>query len=128
MTEEEFKKIIDALKEDLKFYNDMIKEVAVDIMKEGFSKYPVFIATEHEVKIGNLVFDRHDFARDFNIYATTVEELVEHQLILENKKEAFEKTFKDPSKFICVLLLTEKTASFVFVPYRKIQKEEEEDI
>src|SRR5688572_6335375 len=106
MTEEEFSRILDALKEDLKFYNDLIREVAVDIVAEGFSKYPVFIATEHEVKIGNLVFNKQEYARDFNIYATTIEELVENKLILDSKKEEFIRTFKDPRKFICILLLT----------------------
>jgi hypothetical protein len=127
MTEEEFSKILDALKEDIKFYNDLIKEVAVDIVAEGFSKYPVFIATEHEVKIGNLVFNSLEYARDFNIYASTIEELVEHKLILEKKKDEFVKTFKDPRKFICVLLLTAETASFIFIPYRKRQKEEDDE-
>lgn len=126
MTEEEFSKILDALKEDLKFYNDLIKEVAVDIVAEGFSKHPVFIATEHEVKTGNLVFDKNEYARDFNIYATTIEELEEQKLILPAKKAEFIRTFKDPRKFMCVLLLTAETASFVFVPYRKKQKEEDE--
>jgi hypothetical protein len=127
MTEEEFSKILDALKEDLKFYNDLIKEVAVDIVAEGFSKYPVFIATEHEVKIGNLVFDKLEYARDFNIYACTIEELVEHKLILANKKEEFVKAFKDPRKFMCVLLFTSQTANFIFVPYRKRQKEDDDE-
>jgi hypothetical protein len=127
MTEEEFSKVLDALKEDLKFYNDLVKEVAVDIVAEGFSRYPVFIATEHEVKIGNLVFDKLEYARDFNIYASTLEELTEHKLIMPNKKEEFIKTFKDPRKFMCVLLLTSETASFIFVPYRKRQKEDDDE-
>lgn len=125
MTDEEFGNIVKSLKEDLKFYNEMIRETAIDIIKDGFSEYPVFIATDHEVKIGNLVFDKNDFARDFNIYATTIEELVEHKLILENKKNDFVKAFKDPRKFICVLLITSQTASFVFVPYARKTKDKE---
>jgi hypothetical protein len=127
MEQEEFAEIIEALKGDIRFYNDMIKEVAVDIIAEGFSRYPIFIATEHEVKIGNIVFDKKDYARDFTIYATTMEELVEKKLILEQKKEEFVKTFKDPRKFICILLITSETASFVFLPYRKRQKEEDDE-
>ncbi len=116
-SEEQFSKLLDALKEDLRFFNQQIREVSQDIIAEGFSKYPVFIATEHEVKIGELVFPKADYARDFNIYATTMEELAEKKLILPAKKQEFVSTFKDPRKFMCVLLLTSATASFVFVPF-----------
>jgi hypothetical protein len=119
MTEEEFSKILDTLKDDLRFYNDMIKEVAVDIVAEAYSKYPVFIATEHDVKMGNLVLDKKDYARDFSIYATTIEELIEHKLLFESRKKEFIEAFKDPRKFMCVLLITSVSASFIFIPYQR---------
>ncbi|MEI6881728.1 MAG: hypothetical protein WCK82_10440, partial [Bacteroidota bacterium] len=56
-TEEVFKKLLDTLKDDLDFYNDLLKELAVDIMAEGFSKFPVFVAHQHEVKLGEMVLD-----------------------------------------------------------------------
>jgi hypothetical protein len=118
MTEEEFNKLIESLKVDLKIYEEMIKEVSADMIAGGFTEYPVFIATEHEVKIGELVLDKEDQAGTFNIYATTLEEMVEKKLILESKKDDFVKTYKDPKKFICVMLLTATIASFVFVPYK----------
>ncbi len=126
MTEEEFSKILEALKEDLKFYNDMIREVSRDIIANGFSEYPVFIATEHEVKIGELILDMKDYARDFNIYAVTMEELIEKKLILEQNKEEFIRTYKNPKKFMSVLLLTSKAANFIFVPYQPRAKETDE--
>jgi hypothetical protein len=127
MTEEDFSTILDALKEDLKFYHDMIREVAIDVMAEGFSKYPVFVATEHEVSLGELVLSKAEYARDFNIYATTMEELVEKKLILASKKDEFIKAFRDPRKFMCVLLVTSETASYIFVPYKKRKRAEDDE-
>ncbi len=118
MTEEEFKKLIDNLNIDLKVYNEMIKEVSADMIAEGFTQYPIFIATEHEVKMGELILEKDDHAATFNMYATTLEEMVDRKLVLETKKEDFIKTYKDPKKFMCVMLLTTTIASFVFVPYK----------
>lgn len=118
MTEEEFNKLIESLNIDLKIYDDMIGEVSADMIAEGFTAYPVFIATEHEVKMGELILDKNDQAGTFNIYATTMEEMVDRKLILESKKADFIKTYKDPKKFMCVMLLTDTIASFVFVPYK----------
>lgn len=118
MTEEEFNKLIESLKIDLKVYEEMIKEVSADMIAGGFTEYPVFIATEHEVKIGELILDKEDQAGTFNIYATTMEEMVAKKLILEEKQADFVKTYKNPHKFMCVMLLTDQIASFVFVPYK----------
>jgi len=127
MSEEEFKKIIESLKTDLKIYDEMIKEVSADMIAEGFTEYPVFIATEHDVKIGELIIDKNDMAGTYNVYATTIDEMVETNLILEAKKNYFIKAYKDPKKFMCVMLATEKLASFIFVPFAKNSGNEEED-
>lgn len=126
MTEEEFKKIIETLKADLHIYNEMIKEVSADMISEGFTEYPVFIATQHEVKIGELIIDKNDMAGTFNLYATTIDEMINKHLILEEKRTHFIKAFKDPKKFICILLVTSETASFVFVPYSKITEKDDD--
>ena len=118
MTEEEFNKIIEALKSDLTIYDEMIKEVSSEMIAEGFTKFPVFIATEHDVKIGELIIDKNDMAGTFNIYTTTMEEMLDKNLILETKKNDFVKAYKDPKKFMCIMLLTEKVASFIFSKYK----------
>jgi hypothetical protein len=118
MTEEEFNKLIETLKVDLKIYAEMIEEVSSDMMAEGFTEHPVFIATEHQVKMGELILDKDDHAATFSIYASTLEEMVARKLVLESKKAEFVKTYKDPKKYMCVMLITAAIASFVFVPYK----------
>jgi hypothetical protein len=44
--------------------------------------------------------------------------MVDKQLVLESKKAEFIRTYKDPKKFMCIMLLTATVASFVFVPYK----------
>jgi hypothetical protein len=48
-----------SLELDLKFYNESIKEVAIEIMVEGISEYPIFVAHQHEVKLGEPILDRN---------------------------------------------------------------------
>lgn len=119
MTEEEFNKIIENLKVDLKVYEEMIGEVSADMISGAFTQYPVFIATEHEIKIGELILEKDDHAATYSIYATTLEEMIEHKLVLQEKKAGFIQAYKDPKKFMCVMLLTANIASFVFVPYKR---------
>ncbi len=123
MTEEEFNKIIESLKSDLAIYDEMIKEVSQEMIAEEFTKFPVFIATSNVVNIGELIIDKNDQAGTFNIFATTMEEMIEKNLILENRKDAFFKAYKDPKKFMCIMLLTESTGSFIFSRYKNTSEE-----
>lgn len=117
MTPEEFNQIIEQLKVDLKIYAEMIQEVSTDMRNEHFTEYPVFIATEHEVKLGELILDKEDHAATFSIYASTMEELLERKILLPERQPDFVKTYKNPEQFMCVMLLTASVASFVFLPY-----------
>jgi len=121
-SEEEKKKKaspLESLEIDLKFLNDSIKEIAVEIMVEGLSKYPIFIAHQHEVALGELIFDRHELNLDWNIQASTLEEFMERGVIKKELKERFIDTYKNPNKFMCVFVIVPEGANFVFVPYAK---------
>lgn len=113
-----FKKLLDLLKADLAFYSGMIKEVSNDMIAGGFTKFPVFVAHQHEVKVGETILIKDDYARDFNINATTLEELVQKKLILPEKENEFKQNYKNPKQFMCVLLITVAGAHFIFAPYK----------
>ena len=121
-SEEEKKKKaspLESLEIDLKFLNDSIKEIAVEIMVEGLSKYPIFIAHQHEVALGELIFDRHELNLDWTIQASTMEEFIERGVINKDLKQRFIDTYKNPNKFMCVFVIVPEGANFVFFPYLK---------
>jgi predicted transcriptional regulator len=107
-----------SLQRDLRFYKEAIQEVSQDIRDAELSQYPVFIAHQHEVKIGEMILDRVELGRSWSIHASTLEELMEHQLILPSKKEHFIKQYKDPSQFMCLLVMVPQGANFVYYPYK----------
>ena len=71
------KTLLENLKKDLLIYNDSIKEVAKEIIDNEFSRYPIFIAHQINLKIGEVIFNRDDLGADWSINATTAEELIE---------------------------------------------------
>lgn len=107
-----------SLEADLKFYNESLKEVAVEIMSEGISAYPIFVAHQHEVKLGEVILDKNDLNTDWSIHASTMEEFIEKGLILPDKKERFLKQYKDAYQFMCVFVIVPEGANFVFFPYQ----------
>jgi hypothetical protein len=107
-----------SLERDLKFFNDSIREVSTEIMVEGLSNYPIFIAHQHELQLGEVILDRHDLNSTWSIHASTLEEFMERGVIKKELRERFVDTYKNPNKFICVFVVTPEGANFVFVPYQ----------
>jgi len=107
-----------SLERDLKFFNDSIREVATEIMVEGLSNYPIFVAHQHELQLGEVILDRHDLNSSWSIHASTLEEFLERGVIKKELRERFVDTYKNPNKFICVFVVTPEGANFVFVPYQ----------
>jgi hypothetical protein len=107
-----------SLERDLKMFDDSIKEVATEIMVEGLSNYPIFIAHQHELQLGEVILDRHDLNSTWSIHASTLEEFLERGVIKKELRQRFEDTYKNPNKFICVFVIVPEGANFVFVPYQ----------
>ena len=108
-----------SLEKDLKFFNESIREVGLEIMMEGLSNYPIFIAHQHDLKLGEVILDRHDLNTEWSIHASTLEEFVERGVIKEQLKDRFIKTYKNPNEFMCVFVVVPEGANFIFYPYVK---------
>ena len=106
-----------SLKKDLQFYKESLKEVAIEIMVEGLSAYPIFVAHQHEITLGELILDRFDLGTSWSIHASTLEEFIEKGIIKTTKKEAFLKSYKDASDFACLFVVVPEGANFVYFPY-----------
>jgi hypothetical protein len=106
-----------SLEADLKFFNESIREVANEIMVEGLSNYPIFIAHQHELNLGELILDRHDLHTGWSIHASTMEEFLEKGIIKEILKDRFIKAYKNPYEFMCVFVVVPEGANFVYYPY-----------
>ena len=108
-----------SLEHDLKVFNDAIREVAVEIIVEGLSKYPIFIAHQHELKLGEVILDRHDLNSEWTIHASTLEEFIERGVIKPELKERFIASYKSPKDHMCVFVVVPEGANFVYFPYIK---------
>ena len=110
---------LQSLKLDLDFYSDSIKEISNEMIAEGYTLYPIFIAHQHEISMGEVILDRLELNTNWTVNASSVEEFVERGVIQENKKALFEKNFKKPSDFMCLFVVVPEGANFVFYPFKK---------
>ncbi len=106
-----------SLKLDLDFYKESIQEVAAEMMAEGYTLYPIFIAHQHEVSMGEILLDRNELNTQWTIQVSSLEEFVDRGLIKEERREHFVKNFKPANDFMCLFVIVPEGANFVFYPY-----------
>lgn len=106
-----------SLKRDLEFYKESIQEVALEILEEGYTQYPIFIAHQHEVSVGEVILDRAELGTNWTIQVSSLEEFVEKNIIKAERKEKFIQNFRDPKAYMCLFVVVPEGANFVFNPY-----------
>jgi hypothetical protein len=106
-----------SLEVDLRLYSESLREVAVEIMVEGLSLYPIFVAYQHVVKLGEPIMDKEELNTDWSINASMLEEFIERGIIKKELKQRFIDTYKSPHDFMCVFAIVPEGANFVFFPY-----------
>lgn len=106
-----------SLEADLKLYSESIKEIAAEIRSEGVSPHPIFIAHQHEVKMGEPILDKEELGTEWTIHASTLDEFMERGVIKPILKDRFLQSYKDPEKFMCVFVVVPEGANFVYFPY-----------
>lgn len=109
---------LESLKRDLDFYSDAIKEVSSDVISEGYSAYPIFIAHQHEVNMGEVILDKNELNTSWTINVSTLEDFVEKGIVKEDRKDYFIAKFKPAEKYMCLFVIVPEGANFVFYPYK----------
>ncbi|NGM66215.1 hypothetical protein [Sphingobacterium sp. SGR-19] len=107
-----------SLKVDLDFYSDSIKEVATEMIAEGYTLYPIFIAHQHEVSIGELLLSKDELNTQWTINVSSLEEFVDRGLVKDDRKDYFTKHFKNTNEYMCLFVIVPEGANFVFYPYK----------
>ncbi|MBP3942102.1 hypothetical protein J5U18_00735 [Sphingobacteriaceae bacterium WQ 2009] len=108
-----------SLKVDLDFFKESMLEVAQELLEEGYTSYPIFIAHQHEVRIGEVILDKKELNTQWTVNISSLEEFVENHIIKEDRKASFIKKFKSPKDFMCVFVVVPQGANFIFYPYHE---------
>jgi len=110
---------LQSLETDLRLYSESIREIAVEIMVEGLTSHPIFVAHQHEVALGEMILNKDDLNTEWTIHASTLEEFTEKGIIKKELQQRFTDTYKNPHEFMCVFVIVPEGANFVFFPYGK---------
>lgn len=104
------------LEQQLKPYKKLMTQAADTVVDQEVSKYPIMVLHQQEVNIGIPLLDREQNKSQWSINVSTLEELVAKQIVFDDKVDEFRDTYKSKEDVICVFVLSELGAQFVYLP------------
>jgi len=110
--------LVKTLENELQRYNGAFREVADTTMTSDVSNYPIFVAHQKSIEIGISLISREQANTFWSYNISTLEEFVTKRIISDEGLEDFKRVYKDPNKFICLFIIEDKGAAFIFYPYK----------
>ena len=110
------------LESELKTYIPTLADAAETIVANDVSLYPIFVIHQHFVDIGIQMVDKEKVNGNWSVNASTLEEFVTKQIIQPEKVEDFKKRYKEAKEELCLFVLSELGADFIFLPKKEKSK------
>ncbi|MEE9438228.1 MAG: hypothetical protein V3V14_04460 [Saprospiraceae bacterium] len=108
------------LQAELDRYRLLMTQAIEVIITSDVSKFPIMVAHQQEVELGIPIYKREDHKDSkWSIHASTLEEFVSKQVVFAEKIEDFKANYKDNDSNICIFVLSELGAQFIFLPNKK---------
>ena len=104
------------LKEELTPYINVLGQAADRVLDENVSDYPIFIVHQHEMDMGILIIDKDEVNGNWSVNLSILEEFATRNIIEEAKVGDFKKVYKDPEEYLCMFVLSELGANFIWLP------------
>ncbi len=102
------------LQEELQHYKKALGEAQDTIINQNVSNYPIMVVHKQEVEIGIPLIQQSE-QLIWSINASTLEEFVAKKIVEPHKVEGFKEVYKSTEEFICLFVLSELGATFIFL-------------
>ena len=104
------------MEEEISAQKDILSKAAEAILDQEVSLYPIFVVHQHQVDIGIPILEKGVNEAEWSVNASTLEELATKKIIEMSKVDDFKQVYKDASRFLCLFVLSDMGANFIFLP------------
>jgi len=110
-TEEQHKK----LEYELSPYKSFLSKTSDAVLDQDVSQYPIFVVHQQGINVG-IPLETDHIEGDWLVNASSLEEFATKQLIESSRIDDFKAVYKNPKSFLCLFVVVEGSANFIFIP------------
>ena len=111
------KVILGKVSSDFIKVSDFLKEASYQIRKRKFSDFPIFVVSQNDVPMGQMLYRKDEFENVFDYKASYLEEFVQRNLVGEESVELFKENYKNADEYCCLFVIENDFAGFIFMPF-----------
>ena len=104
------------LESEIKPYINMMSQASDSIRNQDISKYPIFVLHKTQLPFGLPLVEKEKLGGKWSVHASTLEEFATKQLIEQDKVDDFRSVYKDPKSYLCLFIIRDEAANFIFIP------------
>lgn len=104
------------IENELKKYREVLSKASDKITASNASQFPIFVVSKQPIALGINIIDRDKVNSNWSINVSSLEEFVSKKLVFEVKVEEFKTTYKDPAEYLCLFVLSDLGAQYMFLP------------
>ncbi len=104
-----------SLKTELEPYKKMLGTASDTIINKEVSSFPIIVVHRQSINLGILLTPESGH-NNLLLSASSLEEFSAKQLIETDRIDNFKQIYKDPDSFLCLFVLENTGATFVFLP------------
>lgn len=113
--------ILKQIEREIRQYIPLLAKAADSVLDQNVSNYPIFIVHQGEIELGISVIDPQKVKSNWAINVSILEEFAAKQIIKPENIDNFIEVYKDPQEQLCMFVLSEIGANFIFIPRQDIQ-------
>ena len=104
------------LEEELNPYRDILGKAADAVVTQEVSDYPIFVVHQQIMDMGIPIIEKDGVKQKWSVNISSLEEFVTKQIIQPERVDNFKEVYKDPEVSLCLFVLSELGANFIFIP------------
>ncbi|MEM1123832.1 MAG: hypothetical protein AAGJ18_25565 [Bacteroidota bacterium] len=108
--------VLKEIEREIRQFMPMLAKAADAVLDQQVSNYPIFIVHQGEIELGISVIDPEKVASNWAINVSILEEFAAKQIIKSENIDNFREVYKDPQENLCLFIISEIGANFIFMP------------
>jgi hypothetical protein len=104
------------IQNEISLLKPTLSEATDVILDQDVTRYPIFVIHKDTIEIGIPLIDRNTQNSKWTVNVSSLEEFATKQLIQEDKVSDFKKVYKNPLTHLCLFILSDMGANFIFMP------------
>ena len=113
--------ILKQIEREIRQYVPLLAKASDSVLDQEVSNYPIFIVHQGEIEVGIPVIDPQKVKSAWAINLSILEEFAAKQIINTENIDNFRQVFKNPQEQLCLFVISEIGANFIFIPRRDIE-------